>query len=582
MATTNAGTAGQVIFQSRQIQARFVEGKTNRVVVCFPDRDHPVGFDQIGWAERFLSARNISAIYISLARIDWFQCSDFFLAMAACRSHLAADRPLTTYGSSMGGYGAILAAKALAADHCLALSPQYSIDPDKVPFERRYNQHAAEIGRFQHDLAAQVSDHCAYVVGLDPTHGLDKRHLRLIARDFNLRRLPVYGAGHGVLPMLSGADARHVLASYLAGEANLSALRQAIRDDRHGAKGYHRRMTNKRRENRHGELTTPPQTVALRPDKAAAGKRPKLVVHCGLPKTGTTSLQAYFYAHAKAFQAVGIYYPTQGADPKDRNHAWLSRQLRDGSVHQLAEKLASCPNDCHTIFLSDESLFVEQPGLSDAALAGLAQAVQDYDTEVVLFERDMQAWKRSFYLQSVQNRRAGPKTKHASARNLWQTSLGYDEFFAQAFCQELLNGAKMRARLAAAFGTDKVTLLEFDKARDVVGLFCHAMGWPEPGQGVTLDRNRSISEPEAEILRQANALKDGQSRLVKALLALPDGFDPAAIKPQRLQKLAKQAGKFPWFALSFQANPPLQISRQAFDLAKAKLMARAKRLQDAR
>ena len=565
---------GKVIYQSDRLSARFVEGETERVAVCFPDRVHPVGFDQPGWGEGFLTKRGVSAIYIAEAGIDWFQCPDFFDAMQACRAALG-QRPVTTYGSSMGGYAAILGARALGADRCFALSPQYSIDPEVVPFERRYNDYAVRIGPFIHDLASHVSDTCTYIVVYDPTHRLDVKHLALIQNAAPVMRLPVYGAGHGVLPLITGSNAREALAKALAGKAPPSHLRQGVRTMRRGSASYLRRMGNKAHERGHGGLFD--FAGAIRgfgydrlADKwqakaAPRAQRPKLVVHCGLPKTGTTSLQAHFYGQAQAYREAGIYYPTQDADKKDRNHAWFSKGLRDALVDQLEATLQSCPNDCHTLFLSDESLFVEMPGLSDAALTALHEVLAGYEVEVVLFERDPIEWMRSFYLQSVQNRRPGSKTDHPSARNLWQTTRPYQSFFDLPYCQELLDFPAMRERIKTAFGAEKVTALGFQSGKDVVPLFCEAMGWPMPAIGPALTRNPSISDTEAEILRQANELKDGQARLIKALISQPGDFDAGTLRLAKAQKLAKQARGFPWGKLTFRENPPLKIRQEEFD-----------------
>ena len=564
---------GQVIYQSAHLSARYVAGESARVVVCFPDRVHPTGFDQPGWAEGFLTRRGLSAIYVSLARIDWFQCPDFLEAMRACGAFLQ-GRAVTVYGSSMGGYAALLSARTLRADLCLALSPQYSIDPAVVPFERRYNDYASQIGPFLHDLAGQASDACSHVVAYDPTHRLDARHLALIEQSHDVTRLPVYGAGHGVLPYLTGDSLRDDLARLLTAGISVQGFRNKVRQTRRLSLPYLRRMGNKVHESGHGGLYD--FAGAIKPfgqerlvRKWRAGrkhvrKRPKLVVHCGLPKTGTTSLQAHFYENAAGYRKSGIHYPTAGADRKDLNHAWFSRGLREGDVGQLGDTLESCPEECHTVFLSDESLFVELPGLSDMALSSLAEVLQGIETEIVLFERDPLPWKRSFYLQSVQNRRPGKPTKTPSARNLWQSELPYEAFFEQDYCQALLDFPAMQARLAAAFGGAKLTVLRFEAGQDVVPVFHQALGWEQLGARAALARNPSITDTEAEILRQANGLSDRNGRFIKALIALPEGFDPARMRSGRLEKLRQAATRFPWESLVFRENPPLEITPAGF------------------
>lgn len=576
---------GEVIWQSKHLSARFVEGETERVVVCFPDRVHPTGFDQPGWGEGFLGKRGISAIYISVARIDWFQCPEFFDAMQACRNHLGKTRPVSTYGSSMGGYGAILGAQALGAKLCLVLSPQYSIDPQVVPFERRYNDYAARIGPFVHDLARHVEPTCDHVVGLDPTHRLDRSHFDLISQAVPVQALPIYGAGHGVLPLLTNSPARETLAELLSGQGSVAKLRHQVRADRRGSAGYLRRMGNKAQEKGHGSLFDFASAAQqrgfhklagkLRAPSVAMGHRPKLVVHCGLPKTGTSSLQAHFFSRAADYRKAEIFYPTVGADKKDKNHAWLSKQLRTASVDQLVTTLQSCPADCNTIFLSDESLFVEMPGLSDAALSALGEALEGYDVEIVLFERDCAQWMRSFYLQSVQNRRPGPRTKQPSARNLWQTTLDYPAFFNLPYCRDLLDFPTMRGRLQTAFGASKVTALDFQSGKDVVPMFCDAVGWPHYSRGPGLQRNQSITDTEAEILRQANAMESGQGRFIKALIGLPAAVDPEKMRQARVEKLVQQGHEFPWHRFVFCENPPLAVTPDSFVQTLAELRRKA-------
>ena len=210
---------GDVIYQSEHISARYVACDSTHVVVSFPDRVHPLGINQPGWGETFLNKRGISAIYIALTETNWFQCPDFFEAMRACRGFLGPDVPVTAYGSSMGGYGALLAAKTLEASLCIALSPQISIDPEVVPFERRYLAFAKEIGPFLHDVSEQAGPGCHYVIAYDPLHGKDRKHVLRCSKHFQITELPVYCGSHGVLNLLKRAEAIDCLADLLVEKA---------------------------------------------------------------------------------------------------------------------------------------------------------------------------------------------------------------------------------------------------------------------------------------------------------------------------------------------------------------------------
>ena len=236
---------GDIVFQGQKVAARFVDAGSARVVVCFPDRVHPTGFGAPGWGEAFLTARGISAVYVAGNAVDWFQNTEILPAMAACRAYLGADRPVATYGSSMGGYGAILCAATLGATLSLSVSPQYSIDPEAVPFEKRYAENFAQIGPFVHDLGDHVAPDCNYVVAFDPCHRQDMRHYKMLRRLFGMRTLPIHGTGHGALSFVAATPAREVLAQFLAGEASRVDLRAAIRAARLENFRYVRRMGNK-------------------------------------------------------------------------------------------------------------------------------------------------------------------------------------------------------------------------------------------------------------------------------------------------------------------------------------------------
>ncbi len=579
---------GAILYKSQEMSARFVDAGSQRIVVSFPDRVHPTGFDVSGWGESFFQKRGISAIYIALNSINWFQTSDFFEALEACRAKLGPDRDITTYGSSMGGYAALMGAKALRAKLCIAASPQFSIDPKSVPFERRYTEYAAQVGTFAHDIQNHASPNCHYVIAYDPCHRLDSRHVALIEKSYPITRLPVYRSGHGVLRTVSHGGNLDTLASVLTGEANVARLRQRIRDHRNKSKSYLMKMGRHAKARKHKELFDYDAAIAalhkgnktsIMPRNAVSPNSfRKLVVHCGLPKTGTTSLQAYFANFSERYQALGVYFPTDGKSHREHSHAWFSRELRQSSVERVKSILKTGPDGCDTLFLSDESLFVETPGLTPATQEKLSAALKNYEVELVLCLRDQNAWMRSFYLQSVKNRRAGPRTKLPSARNLWQTSDDYHTFFQQEYCQRLLNFEAMEKELSQLFVAASVTTLQFEPGQDIVQSFCEALEWPHFKNSPALALNPSLSDSQAEILRQANAMKGPMARFIKASLELPDGFDPTKMRRKRLEKLAVQAQIFPWEKLEFKENPPLTVTQDSFDDAKEALRQKAQKL----
>ena len=111
-----------------------------------------------------------------------------------------ADR--LTYGSSMGGYGAIKHSGLLGASTVVAMAPQWSIDPAQVGiFDRRYQKHFVP-GKT--GTAIEASDISGNVfIFADPRYSPDMEHACRIARSL---MIPVHNVTHHVAGALAGTQ----------------------------------------------------------------------------------------------------------------------------------------------------------------------------------------------------------------------------------------------------------------------------------------------------------------------------------------------------------------------------------------
>src|SRR4051794_1872432 len=110
----------------------------DRVVITFGSYSVTPGFDQPGFGERFLRKNRIDAVHIVPRSNRWYQYTDMPDALAAARARTGGYPLRIAYGSSMGGYAAINFSARLDAQRVIALSPQFSIDPTKMPKDRRW------------------------------------------------------------------------------------------------------------------------------------------------------------------------------------------------------------------------------------------------------------------------------------------------------------------------------------------------------------------------------------------------------------------------------------------------------------
>jgi tetratricopeptide (TPR) repeat protein len=188
----------EILYRSENLLVRAVAtDAAHNWAVTFDHYDSgPLSETRDGFAEDFLRRRSVSVVTILARGNDWFQYGDMAVALAAVRVRLSDARRITTYGSSMGAYAAIRFADAVGAHGCIALSPQYSNDPRKVPFERRWIHDARRI-RWLRQIDGSVR--CGFrPVVISDVSGEDGRHVRLIARDTPIDLIPLPFVGHPV------------------------------------------------------------------------------------------------------------------------------------------------------------------------------------------------------------------------------------------------------------------------------------------------------------------------------------------------------------------------------------------------
>ena len=183
------------LFDGARLRAELTDRGHDRLIVTFDfrrsgkdgfDPPRPSGsFDRNGWAQ----------LAIGCSRNDWF-INDETPALEAALAPLA-DRygRIHMLGYSMGGYGAFRFAAMLGAQAVVATSPQVSIDPAIVPFDRRFRTEAAG---FDPSLGV-LPDHPALtgVIVIDPFRRLDLRNaLMLQARFPRVRIVRLAFGGH--------------------------------------------------------------------------------------------------------------------------------------------------------------------------------------------------------------------------------------------------------------------------------------------------------------------------------------------------------------------------------------------------
>ncbi|MFC5344016.1 tetratricopeptide repeat protein [Brevundimonas staleyi] len=199
---TETASETRDLYRSDNVVVRQVAaGDRDRWVVTFDNYGIGHGFSRPGFGESWLRSQKISAIHVMGRAEDWYQYEDLDAALAIVRATLEGASRVITYGSSMGGYAAVRFADAVGAHAALALSPQYTLDPEVAAHDRRWSQDANRIAWIK-ALNGPLEVKARVILAFDPW-GLDGWHGRRIVEEAapNCIRLPY--TAHPVTTFLS-------------------------------------------------------------------------------------------------------------------------------------------------------------------------------------------------------------------------------------------------------------------------------------------------------------------------------------------------------------------------------------------
>jgi len=220
---------GRILFESHQLRMRYVPGRDfGTVVITFMHWSEQPRKDRAGFAEAFLAAEGLAAIHITCAENAWYQHPEMRHLDVVLEPVLRLYDRRVSYGSSMGAYAALMFAGLTRSDVVIALSPQYSIDPEKSAYDKSWLHIGRKLSFCCDDLAEFPSRAEAFVL-FDPRH-VDGIHGEAIARERSVRLIPVDGASHPASEFLHGIGMlKPTVLSLIRGSFDEAAFRFELR-----------------------------------------------------------------------------------------------------------------------------------------------------------------------------------------------------------------------------------------------------------------------------------------------------------------------------------------------------------------
>jgi hypothetical protein len=222
----------------------------------------------------------------------------------------------------------------------------------------------------------------------------------------------------------------------------------------------------------------------------------QLLLHVGLPKTGSTALQAWCSINRHKLLRHGINYPAGDTiTPGVEKHQFLVGGLMRCDLRKMREAIDA--SNAPKILFSTEGLTNHVYDFSESSLALFRSIVAEHSVRLFIVLRDPSSWTRSYYKQAVIN---PPLTEYDYA-----TPLDLESFASLPRTKRLTETTKLIEDLLKYFGSDDIAVGRYES--NWPGSFADFLGVPDSSVLQALQKNNSsCSDDVVEIVRQINGM----------------------------------------------------------------------------
>lgn len=216
-----------------------------------------------------------------------------------------------------------------------------------------------------------------------------------------------------------------------------------------------------------------------------------LILHAGLPKTGTSALQYALWRNRGALACRGVLYPDNVVRYK---HQPFLNALLGGVPFEPPWRIAG-EYTRHNVLISCEGLSNHFDDIPDAGRAFLRELGAEFDHRTIyLATRDPHAWTLSYYKQSLINPRMPTMPFYA-------TTARYDEFTHLPRVRRLADAETLLGDMQRATGFN-IVRVDYDAAG--IGRLYQQLAGCEPPADLGARVNASLPDAAAELARRIN------------------------------------------------------------------------------
>lgn len=261
------------LFDGGLIRASVFNPGQSRLFISFRQRlDRPGDFADPRPVRSF-TGKGMTHLHLQARWNDWYINAETEALEAVLAEFSQGFDHACAMGFSMGGYAAFRFAGALRLKQVIAVSPQYSIAPEHVPFDRRYRDCAVGFDPDLGDLARRGTD-LQGVILADPFRPLDLRNARLIRAAFPALRIARLAAGgHPATGVLGeGGKFGKLQAQLTKRTVPLRRVLMLHRSSRRRSAKYWRHLAHRARKTGHMALAAEALRRAAQLQASAAGE----------------------------------------------------------------------------------------------------------------------------------------------------------------------------------------------------------------------------------------------------------------------------------------------------------------------
>ena len=228
----------KLLFDSADLAVEFVPAQSDTLVVSFSSFSGEKGrHSRFGYP--FLGNKGFAAVYVVAKLNHWWQTPDMDEAAHHIRRVARRYRRVVTYGSSMGGFGALLMADAVGATHVLAVSPQTVLSDPRVPLKAQWQTFISQRPIIRDGVRDRLPERCTVTVLYDPSARRDRSHVQHIADLPGVTGFAAPFGSHKILRVLQEMGiVSDVTVRLINGNLDSGEFRRLFRDGRRRSPSY--------------------------------------------------------------------------------------------------------------------------------------------------------------------------------------------------------------------------------------------------------------------------------------------------------------------------------------------------------